>query len=244
MKAILLAAGVGSRIAKHISQKHKCLLSVTGQDAPKPLPLIEYTITMLKKYGIQDISIVTGYHYQDIEKTTLPYHVQCIYNPFYYLVNSIGSLWFASNIIKHSQEDILILNADTFMEESLIKTLITQNNITDNPLLLVDSSIQEQADVKVTYHNNTLELYGKEIEKPSMAESLDVVIIPKSLTSTFHTQLQEMIENHQHDTWWESVLIENKDTVPITIQDIAGSFWREIDHIEDYHKICNFYSEK
>ncbi len=240
MKAVLLAAGRGTRIAEHIQEQHKCLLSITSPPIP-PLPLIVYTVEMLQKYGIHDITVVTGYRHVDVETVLTPYpFVSCLFNPFYYLVNSIGSLWFATAHM--SDADMLILNADTFMEEALIQGLLQQSISQSTPLLLVDSSRKDVADVGVRYQNGLMTDYGKEIADP-LAESLDVAIIPEKLTSLFRHRIQEILERGQHDTWWESALADYSQSTPVGVQDVAGSFWREIDYIEDYKAICNFYCQ-
>ena len=55
MKGIILAAGRGSRMASLSDEIPKCLLKVGGK------PLIDRQIEALRKGGVEDISIVTGY---------------------------------------------------------------------------------------------------------------------------------------------------------------------------------------
>ena len=240
MKAILLAAGIGSRIARHISHEHKCLLplSIGSQEST---PLITYTVDSLFQYAVSDITVVTGYQHKEVEKSISQYKkVHCVFNPFYYLVNSIGSLWFAKDIFLQEVDDIIIMNADTFLNKSIFRLVCDSIQKIDSPILLVDSHRKDLADVKVTYNKqNILELYGKEIDIPPMAESVDIVLIPKSFVSIFYTQLLEMLEQRHHDTWWESVLVEQKK-YSVSIIDIAGTFWSEIDFIEDYQRICDY----
>lgn len=245
MKAILLAAGVGSRIASHISSQHKCLLPLTiANHVQKEIPLICYTIETLQALNITDISVVTGYLHEKIEQATQSYHVNCFFNPFYYLVNSIGSLWFAEQKISlHKPDDLLILNADTFMEQKIFAELVSAPTDQSYPLLLVDSFRHDKADVKVTYHKNKLLEYGKEISNKAMAESTDVFLIPKSKITQFRSQLQTLLEKKQHNTWWESTLVDFKNNLPIIVQDIAGQFWSEIDYYDDYQRICEFVKE-
>jgi len=54
MKAIILAAGRGSRMKK-LTDKPKCLVELRGK------PLLEWQIEALTEAGIADIAIVTGY---------------------------------------------------------------------------------------------------------------------------------------------------------------------------------------
>ena len=100
-----------------------------------------------------------------------------------------------------------------------------------------------------TGHKNTsdlyevgyeLGLYGKTIEAESMAESLDIALLPKAYTADFFQRLLEMMEQKKFDTWWESVLVDYKDKTSVLVQDICGTFWSEIDFYEDYERICQF----
>jgi NDP-sugar pyrophosphorylase family protein len=56
MKALLFAAGLGTRLKEHTQNKPKALVEVAGK------PLIQYAIENLKSYGITDITI-NIYHF-------------------------------------------------------------------------------------------------------------------------------------------------------------------------------------
>ena len=68
MKAILLAAGVGSRIVKDIGQMPKSLVEVNGK------PLLLHTLDLLKKNGME-IVIITGFQHKRIEEAIKDYSV-------------------------------------------------------------------------------------------------------------------------------------------------------------------------
>ena len=55
MKVIILAAGIGSRLRPLTNDKPKCMIKLLGQT------LIERQIKIFHSYGINDITIVTGY---------------------------------------------------------------------------------------------------------------------------------------------------------------------------------------
>ena len=59
MKAIILAAGVGSRFGLLTKDNHKSLLEICG------IPIIERQIQILNKNKISNITIVTG-HMSDL----------------------------------------------------------------------------------------------------------------------------------------------------------------------------------
>ena len=61
MRALILAAGRGTRISRYLSGKPKCTV-----DIGNGLCLIRYTVELLKSRGISEIGIVLGYRAQVI----------------------------------------------------------------------------------------------------------------------------------------------------------------------------------
>ena len=88
MKAILLAAGRGTRISRYLDGNPKCTV-----DLGNGTKLIEYSIAMLKKKGITEIALVTGYRHRVIEDVLKGANVKFFYNPFYDVTNSLASLF-------------------------------------------------------------------------------------------------------------------------------------------------------
>ena len=88
MKAILLAAGRGTRISRIIKEIPKSTLPVDGT------PLIRRSVTMLLDRNIKPI-VCVGYCKEKIYEALEGLDVEYYYNPFYDVTNSIASLWFA-----------------------------------------------------------------------------------------------------------------------------------------------------
>ncbi|WP_405030820.1 NDP-sugar synthase [Metallosphaera sp.] len=55
MKAVILGAGYGSRLRPLTNEKPKPLVEIKGK------PILEWQINWLKKHGIKEIVITTGY---------------------------------------------------------------------------------------------------------------------------------------------------------------------------------------
>ena len=56
MKALILAAGVSRRLYPQTYNTPKCLLEVGGK------PIINYQLEALSELGINDITMIVGYH--------------------------------------------------------------------------------------------------------------------------------------------------------------------------------------
>ena len=105
MKAILMAAGVGSRLSRAV-RKPKCVLDVNGT------PLVRHTVEMLLEHNIS-VAVVVGYQREMVYEALKGLDVKYYFNPFYKVTNSMASLWFARDFIDES-EDIILGNADVF----------------------------------------------------------------------------------------------------------------------------------
>ena len=78
MKAILLAAGRGTRISRYLDGNPKCTV-----DLGNGTKLIEHSIAMLKKKGITEIAMATGDRHRVIEDLLAGSCVKYFYNPFF-----------------------------------------------------------------------------------------------------------------------------------------------------------------
>ncbi|RDI91272.1 LicC-like protein [Thermosipho africanus Ob7] len=227
MKAILLAAGKGTRISRKISNIPKSLVDIKGK------PLILRTIEMLKQNKI-DVSVILGYR-RELFLEILD-EVKIYYNPFYSVTNSIASLWFAKDEFSE-KEDIIVANADVYWDEQILKTLC---NSKEDILMLYDSSRKEEGDYLFYVEDNILKDHGKELlpEKIS-GEYVGVSIIRKEFQAKFRERLELLVSQEKYDLWWENVLYSFIEERNVYVKDIKGLFWGEVDYIEDYYRIVD-----
>ncbi len=113
MRAIILAAGEGTRLRPHTLDRPKCMVELGGK------PLLVHQIESLKSAGVEDICIVTGYRADQIE--ALGYMIR--QNPEYDRTNMVASLMCASDLMDGSQ-DVLVLYADILYEPRIVSDLI------------------------------------------------------------------------------------------------------------------------
>lgn len=231
MKALLLAAGRGTRISRYLEGNPKCTVDIGG------IPLINYTITLLKSKGISDIAIVVGYQHHIIENLLKDEGVSFFYNPFFDVTNSIASAWFAKDFL-NDNDDILIMNADVFVEASVIDLMLNEQK---SPVLLGDDRRKEEADYKLKYSDGILQKYGKELSGNDITgEYVGIAKMSKSYLPIFTSQLETMINEQKHSVWWENVLYELSSKQDIYVSNIGNNFWAEVDYIEDYERIKDF----
>lgn len=231
MRALILAAGRGTRISRYLSGRPKCTVDIGGET------LIENTVKKLKSAGINDIGIIVGYNQKAVREILREYNISFFYNPFFDVTNSIASAWFADRFIRND-DDIIIMNGDVFIEDSLLNEIINEKI---SPVLFCDSSRKEQADYKFYYEDNILKKYGKGLSGEDVSgEYIGIAKIGTDFIETFKRSLENMIETQQHSLWWENALYELTKDNDIYVKDLAGKFWAEVDYIEDYERILRF----
>ena len=232
MRALILAAGRGTRISRYLSGRPKCTVDIGGG-----ITLIENTIRQLRGMGIKDIGIILGYNQEVIREILKEHDIKFYYNPFFDVTNSIASAWFARDFITN-EDDIMIMNGDVFVDDSLLEIIKEE---TLSPVLFCDETRKEEADYKFYYEDNRLLKYGKELEGEDItAEYIGLAKIGKEFISTFKNELESMINKQQHYLWWENALYELSKEKDIYVKDVEGRFWAEVDYMEDYERILKF----
>jgi len=232
MKILIMAAGVGSRISRHLGGRPKCCVDVGGK------PLIRYTFDLLIKRGITDIAIVTGYQDNMVVQALDGLRYTRYFNPFYRVTNSVASLWRAQDFLS-GMDDVAIMNGDVFMEEGVIDILLEDSR---SPVMLADSTRIQGADYRFQWEDDLLVKYGKELtEEETRGEYVGIGKIRGKDLWDFKQRVIDYVNTGDYNCWWEDAIYriigEGKS---VYIKDIAGLFWAEVDYIEDYFRIQSF----
>lgn len=137
MKAIILAAGRGSRMKDLTDERPKCLVELHGK------PLINWQIDALKNAGINEIAVVTGYKREMLSNIGLiEFH-----NSRWAETNMVSSLSCAHEWL--IAEPCIVSYSDIFYDASAVSSLMKIN-----------------ADIAVTYDPNWLQLWEKRFGDP------------------------------------------------------------------------------
>ena len=235
MKAIILAAGMGTRISRFIEERPKCMVDIGGTT------LIEYTVDLLRSHGVGEIVIAVGYKAECIMTALKDKNVKFAYNPFYDVTNGIASMWFAKDYLDEN-EDTIVMSGDVYMESDIIETLI---QIDKSPVLLADSARVVEADYRYNYENGVLKKYGKDLSvADTTGECLGVAKLKGDSVALYKKHMLEMINRQCHSVWWENVLYDLSASMDIYVHDVDGAFWAEVDFVEDYRRIVEHRKKK
>ncbi len=132
MKAIVLAAGIGSRLGELTKNAPKCLLPVAGR------PLLDYWCETLAQAGVTDVYINTHHHAEQVRAfiATKPHGLNFVegYEPT--LLGSAGTLRAAYEFLS-GEESFFIIYADNYVELDLNRLKSFHRSSGYPPLVLV-----------------------------------------------------------------------------------------------------------
>ena len=116
MKAIILAAGEGTRLRPYTETRPKCLVQLATT------PILLHQLNVLHRAAIEDITVVTGYRADQIEALD----VKTKYNPDYDKTNMVASLMCAESIFDGG-DDVLIAYGDIVFEPSVVNSIVSSS---------------------------------------------------------------------------------------------------------------------
>lgn len=242
MKAIILAAGVGSRIRPLTDNCPKCLLKVDGKT------ILEMMISHLQGCGINEVVFVLGYLQEQIKgfvKTNFPdLKAHFVTNVRYAETNTGFSLMLTREYIKES--NFIKFDADVVFDKEILKKLIECEYVN---CLCIDKNINldaEEIKVVIEDENRVIKASKTVNPKDAVGESIGIEKISSETAKLLFAELEKMMEDEKnHQEYYESAyerLIEK--SVPFHALDISGLKWTEIDTKEDFIIAERIFSQK
>ena len=240
MKAIIIAAGIGSRLGDLTKDLPKPLVDVNGKS------ILQRQIEIFNKFGIDEIFIVTGYKHDKIKFSNVSY----IYNSEYQQTEQIGSLMKARNQISG---DLIISFGDILFEGSILEQLLEKK---EDFVLVCDpdwkNSYEQRSDNPPTQshfvaleNNNIKKFFKNSLEINDSFSVVEFIGLMKlsSISSTIFTQTYENLEKshngkfHFASSFMKAKLIDFFEELrsigtEMHALNINGK-WCEIDTIQD-----------
>ena len=233
MKAVILAAGMASRLRPLTEHTPKCLLKVGERS------LLQRSIDALKNNGILDYVIVTGYLHEMIEAFVAEEYgnsinVTFIQNEVFDSTNNIYSLWLARP--EAEGEEILLLDSDLLYDPEIIARVLADD--AENVLTLIRHDLgEEEMKVVLDKENGTITEISKTCNPLDAAgESLGIEKMGREYTSALYKELEPMMnEEHLENVFYERAferLLAKGHTYNVV--DVTELFSCELDTVEDF----------
>ena len=224
MKAIILAAGIGSRIG---SVTPKCL-----SDLGDGQTILGYQIESLRSVGIREIYVVIGF-----KKGMIMEHYPCvsfIYNPIYHRTNTAKSLLSALNCI--SPSDVLWMNGDVFCPKEVLLRLIDS---LDSTISYIKGQCgAEEVKCSISVQGNIMGI-SKSLGK-HIGEAIGVNCVLKKDFLLFKSKLDECLNNDYFEKAIEYMI---HDSIVVKGLDVSELECVEVDFSKDLDKARGLYSQ-
>ena len=234
MKAIILAAGMGSRLGKYTKNNTKAMVEVNGRR------LIEYSLDSLKKVNINEAVIVVGYEKENLKNflgdTYKDIKIKYIENNIYNETNNIYSFYLAK---EEFDDDIILLESDIIFEHKIIQDLVEDEN---KDLVLVDK-YEKWMDGTVTVLDkyNTISQFVDKSEfdwnkTKDYYKTVNIYKFSKEfLNNKYVPFLEAHIKSEGVNSYYEQVLkvITALKSVELKAKKVYGQKWYEIDDAQD-----------
>jgi len=240
MKAIILAAGRGSRLLPLTETLPKCLLPVAGTT------VLSLQLDTLESAGVDEAIVITGFMSgsveAEIEGRTGPMQVQTLFNPFYQVADNLASCWMARAFM---DDDFLLINGDTLIEPALAERVI--QSPANNIQVTIDKKPDyDSDDMKVTLDGTVLTAIGKTLSaEETHGESIGFLRFMQDGPQMFRDKLHQMMRTGDGVQAWFLSAIDAlaKTENAVSTFSIEGMTWAELDTLEDYSAIKALFGE-
>lgn len=236
MHAVILAAGVGERLGAAAGDKPKCLLEFAGQS------LLERHLAILNHYGLERLTIITGYQSALIEAALTQYtgqlDIRTRHNPDY-RAGSVVSLACARDALC-AGEPMLLMDADVLYDHRLIGRLLATSH--DNCFLLDRNFEPGDEPVKLCVRDGRLIDFRKRIDKnlnfDFQGESVGFFRFEPETACTLAATANDYVTGGKHDQPYEEVIRDHllASLAEFGYEDITGLAWIEIDFPDDIQR--------
>ncbi|MEM7492916.1 MAG: phosphocholine cytidylyltransferase family protein [Pseudomonadota bacterium] len=234
MRAIILAAGRGSRLLPLTENLPKCLLPVGDTT------VLSLQLDTLEQAGIDEAIVITGFMAGSVEAELAdrsgPMRVQTLFNPFFQVADNLASCWMARDFMK---DDFVLINGDTLIEPALAKQVV--ESPTNNIQVTIDKKpTYDSDDMKVTLDGTALMAIGKTLSAPEThGESIGFLRFMQDGPDLFREKLHQMMRTGDGvKAWFLSAIdaLAKTDTL-VSTYSIEGMTWAELDTMDDYAAI-------
>ncbi len=250
-KALIIAAGLGSRLKKHTENLPKCMLDFGGKT------LLQRQLDSYKKCGIKDISLIRGYKKEKINYKGIKYFE----NTDYKNNNILNSIFYADKVINGN---IIISYSDILFDSSVVeRTLDTNHDISvvvdidwrgyyvgrkDHPI--------SEAENVIFNSNNEVEKIGKinTGNEEVHGEFIGMIKLSNRGTEIFKEHFDRLKKIYWNKPFQRAKIFQKayltdfiQELVDIGIKVhcvIIESGWKEIDTVEDYKKAIAAFNKK
>lgn len=218
MNAIILAAGMGTRLRPLTNDRPKCLVAVNG------VPMVERQIQFLKEKGIDDITLISGYKAEALDFLKDKYGVDIVFNDRYDTCNNINSLY----IVRDRFHDTYVLEGDVYMDRNVLLSEVNHSTYFARKKKYENEwGLEVDAENRLT-HINIGDGEGYLMSGISYWKAEDCEKIIKHMEEVYATK-------DYTNSYWDNMVLDIYPELDVRVREIDGIY--EIDTPEELKEV-------
>jgi choline kinase len=225
MRAVILAAGQGTRIRSVHGEHPKCLIEVDEAT------ILDHQLGALVSASVRDVAIVVGYEKEQIVRhvksnvAERDLRVQFIENPDFATTNNVYSLWRAIDWLRG--ESFVVLNADVIFDPEILSSAVHPYA----PISMIVDPIWRDETMKVIIEDDHVTRMSKKISQDEFSGTyIGITVFSKRIQARFFRKVNSLVAAGQVNDFFNVAVQELADEgVPVGYTSTDGLAWAEID---------------
>src|SRR6201993_3178488 len=187
MKAVILAAGRGTRIRSVHGEHPKCLIEVDNGT------ILDHQLDALAMVGINEVAIVVGYEEEQIiahvnARRLLTQRIHFIENPGFAITNNIYSLWLALDWLRG--DSFIVLNADVIFDPEILDLAMRPQA----PISMIVDPLWRDETMKVIIADDNVIRMSKNISREEFSGTyIGITVFSKAIQDRLFGRLSDLI---------------------------------------------------
>lgn len=225
MKAVILAAGQGTRIRSVHGEHPKCLIEVENTT------ILDHQLEALSMAGIDDVAMVVGYEKEQIiehvksRKASVRPRIRFFENPAFAITNNIYSLWLALEWLRG--DSFVVLNADVIFDPEILSAAVRASA----PISMIVDPLWRDETMKVIIEDDHVIQMSKRISREEFSGTyIGITVFSEAIQDSFFRTMNELISAGQVNEFFNVAVQElaNEGT-RVGYTSTEGLAWAEID---------------
>ena len=225
MRAIILAAGMGTRLRPLTLKTPKPLIQIQGE------AMTERQIRFLLEKGIEDIIVVTGYLSESFNYLQENYGVNLVHNDKYNEYNNLYTMY----LVREYLSDAFVLEGDIYLNHNILDAMVEKStyfsarksNFT-NEWMLIRGEQEFLEDIVIGSNDGELIMCGVSYWSKEDGEFLK-------------KKLEQAIESGEFaQLFWDDLVKDNLHQLKIKVRELKSDDLFEVDSIEDLEILETF----
>jgi choline kinase len=226
--AVILAAGLGTRLLPLTSDRPKCLVEVDGK------PMLQRMLEEVIRVGFTKVILVTGYRSdklkQWLDANPQPISIEFIHNEVFDTTNNIYSVFKLIPVLK---EGFVLIEADLLLQSDALEAFRTGDRIA---LAAFNPNIHSGTTADVDGQGNVASLYMKaETDYTGAYKTVNITSFSSTSWNKLGMHITSLVKSGKDQIFYEQAIQDliGRGELSFECVDFTRIWWDEIDSVED-----------